>query len=99
MNASWRRFCFVSIKLLVFVYSCIFNETKYTLYSLSLSLSLSPNRSQRDVSGEKERRLQELHDHEERLRRVEAEITTANNDKNQFHNAAQRSADALKDEQ
>ena len=51
------------------------------------------------MSGEKERRLRELHEQEEKLKRVEAEIATAENDKNQFHHAVTRSAEALKDKQ
>ena len=51
------------------------------------------------MSGEKERRLRELHEKEEKLRRVEAEMATANNDKTQFHNAAMRSSEALKDKE
>ena len=73
-------------------------ETQFSL-SLSLLLLLHPCRSQRDVSGERERRLRELHEREERLKRVEAEIATADNDKNQFHNAAMRSGGAFKEKQ
>ena len=75
-------------------------ETQFSLsLSLLLLLLLHPCRSQRDVSGERERRLRELHEREERLKRVEAEIATADNDKNQFHNAAMRSGGAFKEKQ
>ena len=65
---------------------------------LTLQICLS-HRSQRDVSGEREQRLRELHEQEEKLRRVEAEIATADNDRNQFHNAVKRSNETLKDKQ
>lgn len=45
---------------------------------------LLASRSQRDVAGEKEARLRQLQDLEERLRRVEGEISTAENDRRQF---------------
>ena len=51
------------------------------------------------MSGERERRLRQLHELEEKFRRVEAEITTADNDRNQFHQAAMRSAEILKEKQ
>ena len=57
------------------------------------------HRSQRDVSGEREQRLRQLREQEERLKRVEAEIATADNDRNQFHNAVTRSNEMLKDQQ
>ena len=57
------------------------------------------HRSQRDVSGEREQRLRELHEQEEKLKKVEGELTTADNDRNQFHNAATRSNEMLKDKQ
>ena len=51
------------------------------------------------MSGEKERRLKELHELEEKLRRMEGEIATADNDRNQFHSAAMRIFEALKDKE
>ena len=48
------------------------------------------------MGGEKERRLRQLQELEEKLRRVECEITTAENDKTQFHNAMMRSGEASK---
>lgn len=36
---------------------------------------------------------------EEKLKRVESEMATADNDKTQFHNAAMRSAEACKEKE
>ena len=77
-------------------------------FSLSLPLFLSLplslffhllSRSQRDVTGEKERRLRRLQELEEKLKRVESEMKTADNDRNQFHHAMMRSAEAYKEKE
>ena len=71
-----------------------------TTFSLSLSLFFhSCSRSQRDVTGEKERRLRRLQELEEKLKRVESEMKTADNDRNQFHHAMMRSAEAYKEKE
>ena len=51
------------------------------------------------MTGEKERRLRRLQEREEKLKRVESEMKTADNDRNQFHHAMMRSAEAYKEKE
>ena len=69
------------------------------MFLFSLSFLPLSSRSQRDVSGEKERRLRQLQELEEKLKRVESEMATADNDRKQFHNAVMRSAEASKEKE
>ena len=51
------------------------------------------------MTGEKERRLRHLQELEEKLKRVESEMATADNDKKQFHHAMMRSGEAYKEKE
>lgn len=63
---------------------------EFNAYSQCLPFNKVIHRSQRDVKGEREARIREIEEVEEKLRRVEGEIATADAEKAQFLAASKR---------
>ena len=57
----------------------------------------SPHRSQRDTQGERERRLQQLKEHQEEMKNVDDRMKTAANDRQQFQHALTKSSEEIHD--
>ena len=57
----------------------------------------SPHRSQRDMKGEQEHRLQQLREHQEKMKNVEDQMKTAANDQRQFEHALAKNNEDIQD--
>ena len=57
----------------------------------------SPHRSQRDTQGERERRLQQLKEHQEEMKNVDDRMKTAANDRQQFQHTLTKSSEEIHD--